>query len=128
MNASMAVRFGEKMPTTRSYEGGEGMESDHELMLEDARSIREGLWRMARYAQDAAELADYRIDAEALDGATEAAELRETLEQVQNLSLRSAGNLTPTRIGTLLSLRFNARLGRWLGADARRGSAAGVCD
>jgi hypothetical protein len=91
------------------------MESDHELMLEDARSIREELWRMARYAQDAAELADYRIGAKALDEATEAAELCETLEQVQNLSLRSAGNLTPTGIGTLLSLRFNSRLGGWLG-------------
>jgi uncharacterized protein (DUF305 family) len=34
--------------------GGEGVESDRELMLEDARSISERLWSMARLAQDAA--------------------------------------------------------------------------
>ena len=31
------------------------MEPDRELIFEDARSIREGLWGMARLAQDAAE-------------------------------------------------------------------------
>jgi hypothetical protein len=31
------------------------VESERELILEDARSIREGLWRMAQLAQDAAE-------------------------------------------------------------------------
>jgi hypothetical protein len=36
------------------------MHPDPELR-EDARSIREGLWRMARYGQDAAEMLDARI-------------------------------------------------------------------
>ena len=27
---------------------GEGVDSDRELIMEDARSIREGLWRIAR--------------------------------------------------------------------------------
>ena len=38
------------------------MEFDRELKLEDARSIREGLWRMAQLAQDAAESMDARIE------------------------------------------------------------------
>jgi hypothetical protein len=67
VNARLAVRFGEKMPTTRSHEGGEGVESDRELIVEDARSIREVLWTIARYAQEAAELMDERTDAEELD-------------------------------------------------------------
>jgi hypothetical protein len=48
----------------RSHEGGEGVESDRELMLEDACSISEGLWRMARLAQQAAEEMDSRIETE----------------------------------------------------------------
>jgi hypothetical protein len=39
-------------------------------MLEDARSIRDGVWRMARLAQDTAELMDDRIGAEDLNGRT----------------------------------------------------------
>jgi hypothetical protein len=39
-------------------------------MLEDARSIRDGVWRMARYPQEAAELMDDRIGAEDLNGRT----------------------------------------------------------
>jgi hypothetical protein len=35
--------------------------SEPELILEDARSIREGLRRMARLAQEAAETLDARI-------------------------------------------------------------------
>ena len=35
--------------------------------LEDARSIREGLWRIARYTQDTAEALDARIEDEELD-------------------------------------------------------------
>jgi hypothetical protein len=34
------------------------VESDRELMLADARSIREGLWRMAQLAQEGAESLD----------------------------------------------------------------------
>ena len=42
-------------------------ESECELMLEDARSIREGLWQMARLAQEAAEAMDSTIEGEELD-------------------------------------------------------------
>jgi len=42
-------------------EGGEGVDSGRELMLEDARSISQGLWRIAQLAQDAAESLDGRI-------------------------------------------------------------------
>jgi hypothetical protein len=35
-----------------------GVENRRELILEDARSISEGLWRMTRLAQDAAESLD----------------------------------------------------------------------
>jgi len=56
------------------------MQPDHELMLEDARSVRESLWRMARYAQNAAESLDAKIEDEDLDGKAEAVELREALE------------------------------------------------
>jgi hypothetical protein len=63
------------------------VESDRELILEDARSIREGLWRMARYARDAAKTLDTRIEDEDLDGRTEAKEVREALERLQTISL-----------------------------------------
>ena len=69
------------------------MEADRELMLEDARSIREGLWRMARYAQDAAEALDSRIEDEDLDGLAEAVEDREALERLQTLSLEVSEEL-----------------------------------
>jgi len=36
--------------------------SERELMLEDARSISEGVWRKGRLAQDAAESLDVRIE------------------------------------------------------------------
>jgi hypothetical protein len=64
------------------------VEAGRELMLVDARSISQGLWRMARLTQDAAESRDARIEDEDLDGATEAEELREALERVQNLKPR----------------------------------------
>ena len=66
------------------------MEADRELILEDARSISDGLWRLARLAQDAAELLDARIEDEDLDGANESAELREVLEHLQTLSLETS--------------------------------------
>ena len=62
------------------------MEADHELILEDARSIRDAMWRMAQLAQDAAEVLDVRIEDENLDGLTEAVEVREALERLQALS------------------------------------------
>jgi hypothetical protein len=42
---------------------------------------------MARLAQDAAETLDVSIEDEALDGRAEAAEVRETLERGQSISL-----------------------------------------
>ncbi len=69
------------------------MQPDRELILEDARSIREGLWRMVRLAQDAAELMDNRIDAENLAGRTEAEEIRECLERLQAISLEVSEEL-----------------------------------
>jgi hypothetical protein len=69
------------------------VEADRELMLEDARSIREGLWRMAQLAQDAAESLDSRIEDEALDGLTEAVEVREALERLQAISLEVSEEL-----------------------------------
>jgi hypothetical protein len=54
-------------------------------LREDARSTREGLWRMARYTQATAELMDDRIEEEILDGRTEAVDVREALEGFQAL-------------------------------------------
>ncbi len=62
------------------------MEADRELILEDARSIQERLWRIAGYAQDATSLGA-RIEGEDLNGMAEAVEVRETLERLQALSL-----------------------------------------
>ena len=69
------------------------MEPDRDLILEDARSISDGLRRMVRLAQDAAEALDSRIEDEALDGETEAEELRDALERVQALSLEISEEL-----------------------------------
>ena len=69
------------------------MESDCELLLEDARSILDGLWRMARLAQDATDSLDGRIEDEDLDRMMEAVEVREALERVQNLSLEVSEEL-----------------------------------
>ena len=69
------------------------MEADRELILEDAGSISYGLWRLARLAQDAAELLDARIEDGALDVQTEAVEVRETLERLQALSLEVSEEL-----------------------------------
>jgi hypothetical protein len=57
MNSRLALRTGERMVAMGSLpKGGEGVDSERELMLEDARSISERLWRMAQLAQQAAEL------------------------------------------------------------------------
>jgi hypothetical protein len=65
----------------------DGVEADRKLILEDACSIREGLWRMARLVQNAAESLHAKIEDENLDGKTETGELRKALERVQALSL-----------------------------------------
>jgi hypothetical protein len=70
-----------------AYPREESVEADRELILEDARTIREELWRMARLTQEAAELLDARIEGEDLNGIAEAVEVREVLERLQALSL-----------------------------------------
>jgi hypothetical protein len=69
------------------------VEADGELMLEDARSIREGLWRMAHFAHYAAEALDSRIEDEDLDGLAEAVEVREALGWLQALGLEVSEEL-----------------------------------
>ena len=69
------------------------VESERELMLENARSIREGLRRMAHLVQDDAESLDARIEDEDLDGLVEAVEVREALERLQALSLEVSEEL-----------------------------------
>ena len=69
------------------------MDSERELMLEDARSIGEGLWRIAQLAQDAAESLDGRIEDEDLSGMAEAIEVREALERLQALSIEVSEEL-----------------------------------
>jgi hypothetical protein len=69
------------------------VDSERELMLEDARSISEGLWRMAQLAQEAAESLDARIGGEDLDGMAEYVEVREVLERLQALSVEISEEL-----------------------------------
>jgi hypothetical protein len=67
--------------------------SSSELILEEARSIQEGLWRMAQLAQDAAETLDARIEDEDLNGMAETVEVREALERLQDLNLEVSEEL-----------------------------------
>jgi hypothetical protein len=48
---------------------------------------------MVRYASDATDALDARIEDEGLDGRTEAVQLRESLDRVQNLSLEISEEL-----------------------------------
>jgi hypothetical protein len=52
------------------------VDAERELILDDARSISEGLWRIARLVQGAAEVLTARIKDEDLDGLSEAVEIR----------------------------------------------------
>jgi hypothetical protein len=63
------------------------VDSERDLMLEDARSIREGMWRISQLAQDATEALDGRIEDEDLNGMAEAIKVREALERLQALSI-----------------------------------------
>jgi hypothetical protein len=65
----------------------DSVEADRELILEDAHSISYGLWRMAHFAQDAAESLGARIEDEDLNGMSEAVEVREPLERLQTDAL-----------------------------------------
>jgi hypothetical protein len=69
------------------------VDSDRELMVEDARSISEGLWRIAHLAHDAAESLDGRIEEEDLTGMAEAVEVCEALERLQALSIEVSEEL-----------------------------------
>jgi hypothetical protein len=71
----------------------DGVEPERELILGDARSIREGMWRMAHLVQHAAELLDSKIEDENLDGQAEVVEVREALERLQALSLEVSEEL-----------------------------------
>ena len=69
------------------------MESDRELILEDAASLRVAMRRMVRYASEATERLDRRIEDGTLDGRTEAQELRVALERLQALGLEVSEEL-----------------------------------
>jgi hypothetical protein len=69
------------------------VEADRELILEDARSIGQGLWRIAHLAQDAAESLDARVENEDFDGMVEAVEVREVLERLQALGIEASEEL-----------------------------------
>jgi hypothetical protein len=69
------------------------VEPEAELILEDATSLLDAMRRMIRYASDAAEALEARIEEEDLNGRTEAEELRDALERVQNLSLEISEEL-----------------------------------
>jgi hypothetical protein len=81
------------LPVQLTLRGGEGVEYDRELMLEDACSIRDAVWRMAGLAQDAAEALDTTVEEEDLNGRAEAVEVREALERVQAISLELSEEL-----------------------------------
>ena len=69
------------------------MDADRKLTLEDARSIGQGLWRIAHLAQDAAESLDARVENKDLDGLAEAVEVREALERLQTISIEVSEEL-----------------------------------
>jgi hypothetical protein len=69
------------------------VEPEPELILEDATSLRDAMRRLVRYASEATEALEARIEDEDLDGATEAEELREALKRVQNLGLEISEEL-----------------------------------
>jgi hypothetical protein len=69
------------------------VEPEPELILEHAASLRDAMRRLVRYASEAIEALEARIEDEDLDGATEAEELREALKRVQNLGLEISEEL-----------------------------------
>jgi hypothetical protein len=69
------------------------VEADRELILEDARSIGRGLWRIAHLGQDAAESLDARVENEDLTVMAEAVEVREALERLQTISIEVSEEL-----------------------------------
>jgi hypothetical protein len=64
-----------------------------ELILEDATSLRDAMRRMIRYASDATDALDARIEDDDLEGRTEAVQLRASLDREQNPSLEISEEL-----------------------------------
>jgi len=69
------------------------LEPDRDFILQDAASLREEMRLIVRYASDATESLDRRIENGTLDSRTEAEELREVLERLQALSLEVSEEL-----------------------------------
>ena len=69
------------------------MEPERELILEDAIGLGSARMAALGYAADATAVLNARIADDDLDGKTEAGELREALERVQNLSLEVSEEL-----------------------------------
>jgi hypothetical protein len=61
------------------------VQADGEPILEEARSISNGLWHMVGLAHNAAETLESRVEYEDLDGLAEVVEVREVLERLQTL-------------------------------------------
>jgi hypothetical protein len=85
-------RPGGTMPVTKCHE--EGQRGVRPRTHPGGRPLDpRGLWRIARYAQDAARSLDARLEDEDLDGRSEAVEVREAPERLQNLSLEVSEEL-----------------------------------
>jgi hypothetical protein len=81
------------MPSDLEPVKEESVEPEPELILEDATLIRDAMRCLVRYASDATEALEARIEVEDLAGRMEAEELREALERLQNLSLEVSEEL-----------------------------------
>jgi len=74
------------------------VESEPELLLEDASHLRGAMRHMVRYASDATDALDGRIEDEDLDGKTEAVEVREALATASDVT--TGGSTARRRSGT----------------------------
>jgi len=83
------------------------VEPDLKLLLEDATSILEAIRRVVRYASDATEALEVKVEDGHLDGKTEAVELREAPERLPRRWTGSATSCRRSygrrRVGTRLS-------------------------
>jgi hypothetical protein len=61
--------------------------------LEDITSIRDAMRQISQEAQAVVDLLDLRLEAEHLDGRTEAEDVRSVLELIQNLTLQASEEL-----------------------------------
>jgi hypothetical protein len=65
----------------------------HPQRLEDISSIRDAMRQISLEAQAVVELLDVRMEAEHLDGSTEAEDVSSVLELIQSLTLETSKNL-----------------------------------